>query len=401
MRALRALPLLVLCASLTAAAELRTLKGELLKGDLVSVSDKEVVISVGGKPTPVPLASILAVDLGAPGKLPTDNRVIDVELTDGSVLHCSAFKVKGNQASFTVLLTGQEVTIPLAGIANVLNDSQIEKNRKDWDDRITKKRRRDVVAVVNKEVVNPLEGTLGEGTGDTGEQILFTPIVGDMKERAVTIAAVRGLIFQRAPNPLAAAVVFKLSDSQGNQVRVASATTEGTNLMVTTPAGAKLTFSFGQLARLDYSSEKLKYLSDMKPLRQVTESASGERFVHFIKDKNLNGGELRLKGVVYPKGLAMFTYTELEYNLGGDFELFRAVVGFDDEVKGADGPIQLRIEGDGAELLSLTLSREDKVKSQPISLNVKDVNKLRIVVSDPSKTDVGKHLDLADAKISK
>jgi hypothetical protein len=404
MRALRALLLFLLCTSIAVSAELRTVKGELLKGDLVSVSDKEVVLSVGGKETPVPLVGILAIELGAPGKLPTENRIIDVELTDGSVIHCSTFKVKANQASFTVLLTGQEVMVPLSGIANVLNDAQVEKNRKDWDDRITKKRRRDVVVRLKDSVPNPVEGTLGEGD-ETGGKIEFAPVIDNkaLDKRLVPLddPLLRGLIFQRAPNPLAAPVVFKLHDNQGNQVRVASATTDGTNLTVTTPVGAKLTFPFAQLARLDYNSDKLRYLSDMKPLRQVTESASGERFVHLIKDKNLNGGELRLKGVVYPKGLAMFTYTELEYNLGGDYEQFRAMVGFDDEVKGADGPIQLRIEGDGAELLSLTLSREDKLKSQPISLNVKDVNKLRIVVSDPSKTDIGKHLDLADAKISK
>jgi hypothetical protein len=400
MRALRALLLALFCVSFAGAADLRTLKGDAVKGEVVSISDKEIVLNVEGKQKAVPVADVLSLDLGVPGKLPGDNRVIAVELTDGSVVHCSAFKAKGNQATFTVLLTNQEITTPLSAIANVLNDAQVEKNRKDWEERVAKKRRRDVVAVVKGEVVNSLEGTLGEGN-ETGEKIEFQPVVQGLPKTNVTIANVRGLIFQRTPNPQAAPVLFKLLDLQGNQLRVSAVASEGTHLLVTTPVGAKFTIPFAQLARLDYSTGKLAYLSDLKPTRQTLESASGERFVHLMKDKNLNGGPLRLMGSAFPKGLAMFTYTELEYTLKGDYEQFSAIVGFDDDVKGADGPVHLLIEGDGNQLLSMTLNREDKVKARPISLNIKDVNRLRIVVSDPAKTDIGKHLDLANAKVTK
>ena len=95
--------------------------------------------------------------------------------------------------------------------------------------------------------------------------------------------------------------------------------------------------------------------------------------------------------------------TELEFDLDGDYREFSAVAGIDDRIKRPDADLTvLRIEGDGKLLKELTFTRKNKDQHMvPITLNIKDVQKLRITVSSGDLTDVGKHVSLGDAKVSK
>src|SRR4051812_28854494 len=119
-------------------AELRTLKGESLSGEVVSVNEKEVVLTRGGDRVATPLAQVLQLDFGPPGKAPA-GPYTDVELTDGSLLHCHAFAIKGKEVELTLLpdaKADQVLKLPLAAVANVVRDAQVEKHRKDWTDRV-------------------------------------------------------------------------------------------------------------------------------------------------------------------------------------------------------------------------------------------------------------------------
>src|SRR5262249_23553681 len=155
------------------------------------------------------------------------------------------------------------------------------------------------------------------------------------------------------------------------------------------------------LCRIDYSPGNLAYLSELEPSK-VVETSTEERVEHYRRDLNLDNQPLRLKGQTYPRGLALHSYTELEYDLKGEFLEFKAVAGIDDAVPGIDAPVALLIEADGVKLLEATFSRKDKERARPISVNVKDRQKLRIVVSPAGDLlDLGKHLNLCDAKVTK
>ena len=89
---------LLLCASPAWAAELRTLKGEGQAGDVVRVTDKEIVIARGGEQ----VARRWPRSCNSTSTPPTPSppaEFTDVELTDGSLLHCKAVAVKGKQSS--------------------------------------------------------------------------------------------------------------------------------------------------------------------------------------------------------------------------------------------------------------------------------------------------------------
>jgi hypothetical protein len=174
---------------------------------------------------------------------------------------------------------------------------------------------------------------------------------------------------------------------------------------ITTVTGAKADFPLKSFTRWDFSKGKLTYLSDLEAKPSET---SNVNFVeHYRRDKNLDGEPIRLPqknqdGVtalqLFPKGLSLHAYTELLYDIGGEYKEFKAVLGVDPKVQG-DSHVKVTIEGDGKELFAGEISRKDDPK--PLTLDIKNVKQLRIVVASTGLLDLGNHVCLADAKVSK
>jgi hypothetical protein len=389
-----ALLALFLSSLASGAAELQTLKGDKVSGDVVRITDKEVVLAVGGKEVATPLAQVLRLDFPANSPAKLDEKYTDVELTDGTLLHCKEFALKGKQAELRTL-GGQEIKVAMSAIANVLVPAQDEKYRQDWTARIAKKRRRDVIAVLNDGVVNPVECTLGEAN-EAGTHLEFT--LRDTK-RQFPLANLHGLIFLRELDPTAPPVICKLTDTHHNLVTVSRAASTPAGLTVTTPSGARIEYPGNLLVRLDYSTDKVAYLSQLNPVKV---DQPDNPFDQYRRDRNLDNQPLRLGGETFALGLALHAHTELEYDLKGDYREFRTVAGIDSTVGGIDGPVVLKIEGDGKELYTKIFTRKtDLARPTPIALNIKDVSRLRIVVTSGDGFDLGRHLDLANAKVSK
>ncbi len=392
----RAFLMLVLTAALAQAAELKTLKGEVLKGDLVSVDKTAVVFKIEGKDVSTPIEQVLAIDLSMAPAL-KDVKYTDVELTDGSLLHCKEVQLKGKKA-YLVLLGEQKVEVPLSSVTSVMNEAQDPQNRNEWKTKvIAKKSLVDLLVIKRNEVMNPIPGTLSDPSED-GTKINFTPEGSDKIE--YTIAKAFGFYFVQKPDPAAPSPVCKLTDVSRNLVYASEVTAGATGITVTTPAGAKIEYKTPQVANLDYRKGKLTYLSEIDPV-QVIEDSTEDVIWHYRRDTNIEGGEIRIAGTPYRRGLALHSHTELVYDLGGQYREFRALAGIDDLVNGNDEKIVLRIEADGQQRYELVITRKDKQRSHPITLNVKDVDKLRIIVTTGDTLDYGKHLDLAEARVSK
>src|SRR5262245_25664283 len=173
----RALLALLLLASTVPAAELRTLTGEVITGDLVSISNKEIVFQKGADQVTTPLDQVLQLDLVPVPANPPAAAYTDVMLTDDTLLHCSQIAVTGNEATLT-LLSNQSVTVPLDKIAYVYKEANDEKVRKEYRERfLGKKRTRDLVVARNEKGLNPLDGTLGDADAE-GKTIDFTHTSG-------------------------------------------------------------------------------------------------------------------------------------------------------------------------------------------------------------------------------
>jgi hypothetical protein len=405
----RPLLAVLLCVSATWAAwaaDVNTLKQGLISGvEVTSISDKEIVFTKDGKETKLPLDEVLQIDYGTAGKPKSDDKFSDVELTDGTILHCSSFLVKKDKAYLTLLTTGQEVIAPLTSISNVLVEAHVSKNRKDWDERIGKKARTfDVQWRLTKDgKYGSREGTF-TGGDETGQVLKFK--VKDAGDVDVKITDTYGLIFARGVDANAKPIIGKMTDMQGNLIYVSAAKATPAAVTVTTPCGVELAYTPKTVARLDYTSDKIAYLNEMKPTN-VVELSPFDTVEHYQINRNLDGGPLKLEGKIYTNGLAIHAYTELEFNLKGEYREFRAYLGVDDAVGGHDGPTPVRIVAiDRAdketELAKLIVERKDRGKApKPLAINIKDVQKLKIIVGSGDLQDIGKHVDLADAKVTK
>jgi hypothetical protein len=384
---------------LSAGADLQTLSGKKVSGDLVGLDRQTAIVkSTAGETIRVPLADVLQIDMPPADAVPKGAHTA-VELTDGSILLCSAIEAKAGTFELTVF-PDLKVSVPLTSVFTILRDAHDPKVRQDWQEFLTKRGRLDMVVVRSDDKLNGLEGTFGPGVGDAIE---FTPSATGQK-RNIRLARAQGLIFVQKPNPDAAAPLCKVTDAAGNLLVAADAVLNADGLTVTTVSGVRVTMPGAKgLAKLDFSKGKLAYLSDLIPTRDAVTLATEDddlyaRFVRFRKDLNLDNGPLRLGGKQYAKGLAMHAGTVLIYDIGGDYKELRATLGVDDGVE-TESRGEVVIEGDGRELFRGQVSRKDPPR--PVVVDIRGVKTLRVIVRATGLLDFGAQAALADAKVSK
>jgi hypothetical protein len=403
MRLCRTLLALFVATLAAQGAEIFPLKGDAIKGDIVSISETEVVFKQGDKNVTKPLKEIVKIDYRDVGKPAAGTSYAQVELTDGTVLLASKWLIKKRELELT-LLAGPAVKLPLETVASVLARADVEAHRKDWKTRLFNTRNKEALVLKREDIISNIDCTLGEGD-ETGTSISFAVTIdGETRTEKRKLATTHGLIFKHTLAAKAPPVKCKLLDTLQDVVMVASVTSKESGLSITTPAGAKINFTNEQIARLDYSRDRFDYLSQLEPIKVVAKSNLDEDGKpdqwHVYKDTNLNKGSLSLGGVTYKHGLAVKPFVELTWDLKGEYRELSLVIGIDDNVS-AVGGTTIVIERDGKELATETISSEDKKRYKSLTLNIKDVQKLKITVKSDDEFDTSRHLDLADAKVSK
>ena len=421
----RVLLAFVVCASVGLAADppisVRLLDGKSVTGEFANITDREILLKVEGKQVATPLESVLQIDIQSmPVGAPPKDSYTAVELTDGSLLRCSKFAVKGKDATVT-LAAGPQFTVPLSAISYILNEANNEALAKQFREYVAKakKQHTDFLLAKRGDALNGLEGTVGDGD-ENGESVEFTRQGAKGK---ISLAKAQGLIFYRETDPNMAPAVCKLLDTARNEIQLAAVAKSDKGFLVTTPIGAKIEYPRSLIARLDYSKGKLTFLSDMDPAETVETCTEGADSVqHYRRDKNLDGGTIRIGPSAYSKGLALHAHTELEYDLKGEYREFKAFLGVEDGIGGGEGPTVVKILGDGKELFAATVKKGQKLNPAPaidknkpttpaakkenemvlpLKLSVVNVLKLRVVVASGDLLDLGKHATLAEAQVSK
>ena len=136
-----------------------------------------------GKRTAVPFAEILQLELQKAGEAQPAGPITDVELSDGSLLHCKKVTFKGKQAQLTLAGADATFDIPLQSISYILNGAQDGPVRQEWEEKVLSKRgNQDQVVIRRDNALNALGGTLGDGAANG--QIEFTLEVGGERRTA-------------------------------------------------------------------------------------------------------------------------------------------------------------------------------------------------------------------------
>ena len=85
-----------------------------------------------------------------------------------------------------------------------------------------------------------------------------------------------------------------------------------------------------EILDIAFLSGRARYLSDLEPL--AADERLGPAFLlrrPFRRDANVLGGPLRLGQRDFEKGLGVHAYSRLQFQLGGQFDRFQAVIGLD------------------------------------------------------------------------
>jgi hypothetical protein len=220
------------------------------------------------------------------------------------------------------------------------------------------------------------------------------------REVTVALAQVSGIAFNtelqaRLRRPKAYTHVVLVN---GGRLSFSTMQLDAAKLAGKTLFGARLEIPLTAAAALEPRSERVVYLSDIKP-----KSFEHTPFLNtswpLAADAAVTGRPLRLGGNTFDKGLGMHSKSRVTYALDGRFRWFEALVGLDDRA-GRRGRARLQIVVDGKEQI-LGPEKELTGKDAPLPVRI-DVNKAReltLVVDFGSYGDVQAHVNWADARL--
>src|SRR5262245_36832008 len=152
MPVLRVLVALLIGASLALGAELRTLSGKVLTGELVSLTDKQVVLGGKNGRSTTPISELLLIDLHHESALPS-GKYTDVELSDGCLFHCSHLTFKGKEVELKLAGSEQKFKAPLGAVSYLLNNAEDPAIRQEWQKLLAKRRNQDILAINREGVI--------------------------------------------------------------------------------------------------------------------------------------------------------------------------------------------------------------------------------------------------------
>ncbi len=389
---------------------LQTLDGAKVAGKLVGISQDGVSVETAAGRKTLPLAELLELTpKNASSKnMAANARSVEagawVELVDGSKLVGSGFTVKGPMATFKLLDEDSVVEIPTRQIVAVRLQPQSEETAAEWK-RIRGESRDD----------DPSGDLLVTRKGDTLDY--HDGVLADISEKTVNFnldgdvlpvrrGKVFALIYHHTSGQSLPSALCRLVAVDGSSWAVQSMELRDEMLSFETPCGLAVSLPLSSVQRMDFSSGKVVYLGDLKPLSAdwtpyfggAKVSQSRRSLFGLRVDRGPGGEPIRLAGKEFSRGIILHSRSEVVYSLDDEFRRFRATAGIDDLVR-PRGHVRLVIRGDDRVLLDTTLSGKDQPRA--IDLDLGGTRRLSIVVDFGDGLDVGDHFDLADARIVK
>ena len=424
----RTLLAVALLAPPAAAAELATLDGKKLTGEIVNIAGNELTFkTTAGAEEKFLVTTLHSVTVGpAPRAVDAGTRHTTVELIDGSLFRCAEITIKDQSVELKLLPPAgpgapkgspRTLTVPLRPAVYAVNreagDLKLEQDfrellrQRSTHDRWVTKRKTTTNEGKEVDRLDAVEGTFGSAdAGAETIQFKFAATGGaPAKDSELRMSRVSGMIlWQKVESPPPA--LCKVIDVDGHELVAQAVARTDQGYAVTTVAGVKVDLAGNQVSKFDFAAGALKFLSDLEP---VALEESGTDPEHYQKDKTLDKQPIRLvldpkagTKEVFPKGLTLKAKTIVTYELKGQYKVFRAMAGVADDPENF-APSQVKVTIDdaaGANLWTGKVKKGDKPID--LNLNVTNVDRLKITVeSDGTVTDLGNQVSLGNARVLK
>ena len=395
----------ILAAALVTAAgqvEVKLHDGAVHRGTLTSINTESLIVTISGEPKELALRDISTLSAAdAAGAADQPQPAVLVTLIDGSVLTAHSYELRDGQA-VVKLAPGSETKISEKLIASVRFIESMAASKalnEQWASIAATKTAGDLLVVRKKQSLDYYEGVIR----NIGPERIEFKLADELL--SVSRSKVEGLIYYRAQTTDLPAAIGTVSLA-GSHVKAQELALSDGQLRVKAAAGPELTWPLETLQAIDFSSDRVRYLSDLEPasvgytpfvsLQRPLDSLA--RFYQPRRDRGFEQQALQLDGKRYAKGVCIASRTAVAYRLGGKFRQFKAWVGIDDAVRRA-GDVQLAMLGDGRVLWQGDIRGTDEAKE--LDFDLTGVNRLEIRVDYGKGLDLADHLDLCDARMIK
>ena len=394
----------VVGAALLGAAdfEATTLDGRTATGQLVELNDQRAVLETAGGRETFALESLAVLVRGAANAEPAKKAALVVELVDGSRLAASDYMVTGPKAHVT-LSGGAKLEIPTRVIrwvrfaSTTSGDAPLDEQ---WVEITQTSAGGDLLVVRKDDQLDYLEGIVGDVDADRCQFEIDDDVV------PVKRAKIEGFVYFHPAAADLDDVAGSIITGDGSRIVVAKATLGDGNIKLSTPAGTSLNVPLDEVTRLDFTTGKIAYLSDLDPAGATYEPLFGFRrdvpvlneFFGYRRDQGFENSPLELDGKQFRKGLALQSRTVLSYRLPRAFRRLRATVGIEDRVR-ATGNAKLSIAADGQ-----TVWEGDVRGGEPpreIDVQIDGARRLQIVADYGDEQDVGDRIVLGNVRVTK
>lgn len=388
-----------------------TLAGEQLAGELSSLSRESLQLTKDGAAKTVPVSDLMEVRFPPPANgaaTPPSGPSVLVTLADGSSLQAAKVSVGKRDMTIDSPVWGT-MKLPLASVAGLRFAGQDQQINAAWTQLTERQRNGDMLVIRKGDVLDHLDGTVGDMDDATVHFVL------DGEDVPVKREKVFGILYasRKAPTQQPACEAIAAG---GDRLKLRFVSWNGEQWQAALVAGGEVKIPADRLTSLDFSLGKVKYLSDLEwremKLTTYWDTESDRVLFAPQKDRNGDGGRLRL-GVplrpnsrflvskVYQRGLWIHSKTLIKYRLNGDYRRLQAMMGISyDMLRYNRGDVHVKITGDGKALFDDEVTWNEAGK--PLDLDVTNIRDLEILV-DFGKDELpeGDELVLGDAKLVK
>jgi len=401
----------------------QSLEGHSVTGELIDLTSDGVIVNLTDGKRKIPLGDLGKVTFSASSTAGQTSPPagLQIQLVDRTELAAKSFTAIGDAATI-VWDSGDTQTVPLSLIRSVSFVAGDDRLLEAWNRLRDKPRRGDRLAVRKGKQIDYVEGVISRVAEDHVDFDL------DGESIPVKWSKLAGLLFADRPTKKLEPIKCQLMTVSGSQIPVSAWKSNPEGFSLQLPCGLTFDVPYGRVQSIDFSQDKIIYLSEMKPV--VTEwtpyLAAGNispllaRFYGPQKDRfsgfaqGDTSGRLEIVSLSkqdsqndsitppsiesYAHGLSLQSKSRLIYDLPPESRRFEARAGID-AGSVQIGDVHFEIRGDGRSLYAEDIS--GRTGPRDVSVVVAGVKKLELIVDYGKNQDTGDRLNLCNARIIK
>ena len=368
---------------LFAEPRLITLEGDIIEGNITRISSQGVVSIKDKEFTLDSLRSIVASG---------DSNQID-ESEGRVVLIC------GTEFAFTkISLLEEEFNLSAQGLGDIIvpidsvralrfgkirRGSRFQKGLLDWKE--TKEL--DTVFISGGAELQEVEGLIEELSQDS---MVFDR---DDKLQAVPLNRTYGVVLASPLLEQEDRPPCLLSLEGGSRIRANIIELKDGQVRLSMIEDIELNVPWEKVKRVSLRSPRLVFVSDLEPVSYKANPIVAFRR-EFQKDRTVSGLPIQINKQVYDKGLGFASGMQVEFLNEGQYDLFLAEIGIDDDAGGL-GDCEFVVKSDEGELYRGRVKGGEAAKL--IKVDITGCNRIILQVDPGLDLDIADHADWADA----